>query len=233
MPDRARGDDGEQLREVKPLHGGRHSLPPEVVAFNQRERLLAAIAATTVENGYAKTTIAQITAAASVSRRTFYEHFTGKAECFVAAFDILDAHLLEIAKEAAAAETEWPDRVAVVLLSQLRYFAAHPQFAQFYMIEAVSIGEATNSRREERARRLISLLELGRNERVRDAELVEGFEEALAGGVITLLFRRIRAGEAELLERFAPGLIEFVLSPYLGPEQATRIANAHSFSPLF
>ena len=85
------------------------------------------------------------------------------------------------------------------------------------MIEAVSIGEATNSRREERARRLISLLELGRNERVRDAELVEGFEEALAGGVITLLFRRIRAGEAELLERFAPCLIEFGALALPGP----------------
>ena len=44
----------------------------------------------------------------------------------MAAFDILDAHLLEIAKEAAAAETEWPDRVAVVLLSQLRYLRPTP-----------------------------------------------------------------------------------------------------------
>lgn len=230
MPGRASDDEGEQSHEIKPLHGGRHSLSPEVVAFNQRERLLAAIAATTAENGYAKTTIAQITAAASVSRRSFYEHFADKAECFIAAFDVLDSHLVELATEAAAAETEWPDRVAVILISQLHYFAAHPQFARLYMIEAVSVGEAMNSRREERAKRLISLLELGRRERARDAgpELPEGIDEAIAGGVITLLFRRVRAGEASQLERFAPGLIEFALSPYLGPERAARVAAAHT-----
>ncbi len=207
------------------------AFPAEVVAFNQRERLLAALAATVADNGYAKTTIAQITAAASVSRRTFYEHFNDKEDCFLAAYDVLDSHLDELATKAAEAEAEWPDQIAAALLAYLRYFASHPQFARLYMIEAISVGEATSSRREERAQRLISLLEAGRRNRSADTELAEGIEEALAGGVITLLFRRVRDGEAPQLERFAPGLIEFVLSPYLGPDAAAAIAARHAAGP--
>ena len=60
------------------------------------------------------------------------------------------------------------------------------------------------------------------------AVLAEGLEEALAGGVITLLFRRVRDGEAPQLERFAAGLIAFVLSPYLGPDAAAVIAERHT-----
>ena len=202
-----------------------------MVAFNQRERLLAGLAATVAENGYAKTTVAQITTAASVSRRTFYEHFTDKEDCFLAAFDVLDSHLVELTNEAAAAEALWPDKVAAGLLAYLRYFASHPEFARLYMIEAISVGEATNSRREVRAARFITLLEAGRRQRGAAAELAEGLEEALAGGVITLLFRRVRDGDAPQLERFALGLIEFVLSPYLGPDAAAATAKRHTANP--
>ena len=39
------------------------------------------------ENGYAATTIADVVSRAGVSRKTFYEHFDGKQECFLALYD--------------------------------------------------------------------------------------------------------------------------------------------------
>jgi AcrR family transcriptional regulator len=210
---------------MRPLHGGRHSVPREVVAFNQRERLLAALVETVTAKGYANATIADITSAASVSRRTFYEHFTDKAECFLAAYDVLDAHLLEITDEAMQAKVTWADRVVAMLTSYLSYFAAHPRFAQMYMIESVGVGEMMAERREQRARRFVSLLEAGRQQSGISAELADGLEDALAGGVMTLLFRRVRAGQAEELGSFAPALVEFVLTPYLGLEGARRLAT--------
>jgi hypothetical protein len=96
------------------------------------------------------------------------------------------------------------------------------------MVEAVSAGEMMADRREERSQRLIAFLEAGRSQRIGDHELAEGLEEAIAGGIITLLFRRVRAGEAEQLERFAPAMIEFALSPYLGVEEARKLAARHT-----
>jgi AcrR family transcriptional regulator len=221
----------EESPGLRPLHGGRHSVPPELVAFNQRERLLAALASIVAERGYAKTTIAQITEAAAVSRRTFYENFADKQECFLAAFDALDSHLERLMIEAAGSETDWPDRVAAVLLAMMRFFASRPQFARLYLVEAAGAGEATAERREKRAKRLIDFLAAGRQERSQDRELPEGLEEAIGGGIITLLFRRVRAGEAEQLERFAPGVIEFALTPYLGPDQARALALSRTSPP--
>lgn len=69
-----------------PLPRGRHGLPREVVQNNQRARLLAGAAKAVEERGFAKVTIGDIVRHAAVSRRTFYEHFADKEECFKAAF---------------------------------------------------------------------------------------------------------------------------------------------------
>ncbi len=81
--------------ELARLPPGRHGLPREFVTHNQRERLIAGLAEAVAENGYSGTTIAHITRHAAVSRRTFYEHFSSKDECFVAAYDTVMAELRE------------------------------------------------------------------------------------------------------------------------------------------
>ncbi len=212
---------------LRPLHGGRHGLSPDVVAFSQRERLLAAMAEVVAEHGYNKVTIAQITGAASVSRRTFYEHFESKEECFIAAYDAVDSYLVERIAERVKDEDEWADRVATALTELLRFLAARPQLARLIMFEPVAVGEAMASRHERTAERIGALLEPGRSERLGDRQLAAGIEEALAGGVMTLIVRRIVAGEAEQLGRYAPGIVEFALAPYLGPEAAHEVAVRH------
>src|SRR3954451_610367 len=69
------------------LPRGPHGLTREEVAASQRGRLLLAMAGAAAEKGYAHTTVADVIAGAGVSRATFYEHFAGKEDCFVAAFD--------------------------------------------------------------------------------------------------------------------------------------------------
>lgn len=222
------GASGADELGLRPLHGGRHGLPPDVVAHNQRERLLAAVAEVVAEHGYNKATIAQITTTASVSRRTFYEHFVSKEACFIAAFDAVDEYLVGRIAELVAEQPEWPDQVATALREMLRFFASRPQLARLSMVESAAVGEGMASRRERTAERLVALLEPGRAWRSGDRELAEGIEEALAGGVMTLTVRRIVAGETEQLERFAPGIVEFALAPYLGTDGAREVAARHS-----
>jgi AcrR family transcriptional regulator len=207
-----------------PLHGGRHHLPPDVVAFNQRERLLAAVAEVVAAHGYNKATIARITGTASVSRRTFYEHFDGKEACFVAAYDAVDEYLARRLAELIAEQPTWPDQVAAALTGTLRFFASRPTLARLCLVESVAVGEGMASRRERTVSRLVDLLRPGREWHAGERELSEGIEEALAGGVVTLIARRVIAGEAEQLELFAPGVVEFTLAPYLGVESAREAA---------
>lgn len=216
-------EEGPQLR---PLHGGRHNLPPDVVAFNQRERLLSAVASVVACHGYNKITVAQVIAAASVSRRTFYEHFSDKEDAFLAAYDAVESHLVALLTEAADERSDWPAKVAAVLVALTSFFAAHVDLARLYLVEATVVGEAMNGRREQRADRLTALLSEGREQRPQGRGLSPGIEEALVGGVTTMFGRRVAAAEAEQLDRFAPAAIEFVLAPYLGPCEARRIASA-------
>lgn len=222
------GERGEETGRIRPLHGGRHSLSPGAVAYSQRERLLAAVAEVVAEHGYNKATIAQITDAASVSRRTFYEHFAGKEECFIAAFDAVDAYSAESMFEAGGAQAEWPDQVAAALADFLRFLAGRPQLARLYLVEAAAVGEGMADRIERLPERYMAPLKFGRSQRSGERELPEGMEEALVGGTMILLTRRIAAGEAEQLARFIPAVIEFILAPYLGAEAAREVAARHS-----
>ena len=72
---------------ITQLPRGPHRLAREEVLASQRGRMLAAIAEAVAEKGYAATTVADVVGRAGVSRKTFYEHFADKEECFLAAWD--------------------------------------------------------------------------------------------------------------------------------------------------
>jgi AcrR family transcriptional regulator len=221
---RGTSNEPEDPGALRPLHGGRHSIPADVLAHNQRERLLAAIASCVAEHGYNATTITQITSAASVSRRTFYEHFDGKEECFLAAYEALDVYLGTVMDEAVEAESEWSDQVAAAFVAWIGFLASRPNFARLYLVEAAVVGEGMAAAREKTAKRFIALLEPGR--KYRDVD--PGIEEGLVGGIVTLLGRRVLSGEAAKLDNFAPGLLEFALVPYLGVDEARKTIARHT-----
>ena len=56
-------------------------------------------------------------------------------------------------------------------------------------------------------------------------------ERALVGGIATLIVHRLEAGEAERLPELLPDLYELVLTPYLGREEARRLARESAPSP--
>src|SRR3954465_9903368 len=71
----------------RPLPRGPHGLERDVVLASQRGRMLGAMADAVARKTYAGTTVADGVAGAGVSRKTFYEHFRDKEECFLAGFD--------------------------------------------------------------------------------------------------------------------------------------------------
>lgn len=75
------------------LPAGRHGLSREFVARNQQERILDAMGKSVAEHGFAAASLSDVIARAGVSRKTFYEHFTDKEDCFLQAYDAVAAGL--------------------------------------------------------------------------------------------------------------------------------------------
>ena len=213
--------------ELARLPPGRHGLPREFVAHNQRERLIAGLAEAIAENGYAGTTIAHITRHAAVSRRTFYEHFASKDECFVAAYDTVMAELRERVAQAFDEEDDWPHAVKAGIGAMLHFLAAEPNLARLCMVEALVAGPVVVERYDAAIQSFVPYFQSGREGRSPEvlSRLSPTTEEALVGGMVSLISRRIIAGKAEELETLLPDLVEFTLTPYLGSEAAAKVAR--------
>ncbi len=221
------GKGEEYPPELARLPPGRHGLPREFVAHNQRERLIAGLAEAIAENGYAGTTIAHITRHAAVSRRTFYEHFSSKDECFVAAYEVVMAELRERVSQAFEEESEWPRAVRAGIAAMLRFLAAEPNLARLCMVEALVAGPVVVERYDAAIQSFVPYFESGRDGRSPEvlSRLSPTTEEALVGGMMSLISRRIIAGRTSELEQLLPDLVEFTLTPYLGSDEAAKIAR--------
>jgi AcrR family transcriptional regulator len=213
--------------ELARLPPGRHGLPREFVIHNQRERLIAGLAEAVAENGYTGTTIGHITRHAAVSRRTFYEHFSSKDECFIAAYDAVMIELRERVDAAFQEVDDWPHAVRAGISAMLSFLAAEPNLARLCMVEALVAGPVVVERYDAAIQSLVPYFKAGREGRPAKvlARLSPTTEEALVGGMVSLISRRIIAGKTDELEGLLPDLVEFTLTPYIGSAEAAKIAR--------
>lgn len=213
-----------QHPDLGPLPGGHHGLSPEQVAESQRERLLAAIAHVVAERGYRASTIAEIVKAASVSSRAFYENFDSKEACFLAAFEAVLAHLEELVAEAVEPVLDWPHRVVAALRALLGFFDAEPALARLCLVEPITASPQIATRFRAAVVACIPYLRPGRAERPVAAALPESTEDSLLGGLLVLTARSVLADSRPLTD-LLPDLVDFALSPYLGPERAKELTR--------
>ena len=210
--------------ELGPLPAGRHGFSREQVEHNQRERLIAGLAEAVAEHGYNAVTITHITKAARVSRRVFYANFEGKEECFLAAFEVVADHVRELAAEAAEEEGNWPHRAIAVARVVLEFFATEPDLARLCLVESTSAGPAVAARFRAAVDAAEPFLALGRKERGKDDRpLPDSTEESILGALASLAARKVGAGEAAKLPELLPDFAEFILAPYLGAAEASRL----------
>jgi AcrR family transcriptional regulator len=211
---------------MKPLPRGRHGLSREFIAQHQRERLLAAIADSLDENGYDRTTIAAISGLAGISKSDFYRHFAGKDECFLAAYDEAVERLRAEVLMACAARDDWADGVCAALAAALACLASEPAQANLLLVEGLRAGPGVYGRFQGAVESFVPYLRDGAPAGTSARQPPETADEAVVGGIASLLGRRVLAGEAERLDRFFPELAEFALTPYLGVAEARRIISA-------
>lgn len=209
------------------LPRGRHGLSPEFVARNQRERLIAGLTQALYEVGYQKTTVSLIGQRAAVSKSDFYKHFESKDDCFIAAYDAAVGRMRQCVVDGCdgAADEPWPRRVRVSLDALLKLLTSEPALASIALVEGLRAGRGVYDRYQGGIEIFVGYLRDGAPDAPGGSEVPEATDEAVVGGVASMLGRRVLVGEAEQLDQLFPEILEFILSAYLGVEEARRIVS--------
>ena len=199
------------------LPPGRHGLPRSFVEHNQRLRIVAAMLRVLPRRGYPMTTIGDVTGEAGVSRAAFYQQFSGKEECFLATYDLAGEWFCEGVEAAVAGTEDWRARIRAGVSEALRLLSANPLVAHLIAIEALQGGDAARERQEVCFDRFAAALRKGHPGR---PELPEDLTDLLLGVVVSLIARYVDSDRAERLPEAMTDLVERMLIPYLGGEDA-------------
>ncbi|WP_320671669.1 TetR/AcrR family transcriptional regulator [Patulibacter defluvii] len=196
---------------------------------DQRRRLLRGIAAAVDEKGFAATTIADIVGHARVSKRTFYEHFEDKLDCFLTSYRAGSALLRRRMAEGAVGDGPWIERVRSALRGYLGVLADTPEVTRTFAVEILAAGpEALEVRREmhrRSAEQLQEVVERIREEHPELRPLSSPMAAAIVGAMTELVVVGLADGRTGEL-RELDGEIVFLLHAVLtAPEPPTPLTD--------
>lgn len=218
-------------RAPQRLPRGRHGLPRRFIVHNQRERMLLAVAEAVAEQGYATTTVADIIARARLSRRTFYEHFTDKEECFLAAYDtVVEQMLAGVGHAYEGGGSDWTRRVHDGLEAFIQYLVDEPAFARMCIVEVVAAGPEARGRRDAAMRVFVEFLEPGRAQAPKGVVVPELAADIVVGGIYEIIYTRLLRDSAQELLEMLPQLVYCALVPFVGHRAADDAVRAHRAS---
>jgi AcrR family transcriptional regulator len=208
------------------LRPGPNGLPRGQVSEIQRSRMLTAAAEAVEEVGYARLTVAQVIARARVSRKTFYDLFEDREDCFLAVFDQSVTQISALVSEAYERESAWRDGLRAGLLALLRFMDEEPGLARICVVEALGAGPRVLKRRSQVLAQLKQVVDGGRTSpgaRVARAteESPEVTAEGVIGAVFAVLHTRLLARSKEPFTALLGPLMSMIVLPYLGSRAAS------------
>jgi AcrR family transcriptional regulator len=183
----------------------------------QRVRMLRAATEVVGELGYGGMSVARITARAGVSRRTFYDLFEDREDCFLAVFEEAVARAAALAHDAGAREESWRGRVRAGLRALLACFDREPLVGSLLVVDALGAGARVLERRARVLDALIAIVDAGRAEAPAGAELPPLTAEGVVGAVLAVVHARMLERRRRPLLEMSNHLMGMIVLPYLGP----------------
>ena len=184
-----------------------------------RARLLDGMARAVATKGYADTTIADIVREASVSRRTFYEHFADKAGCLIALYEAASGNAIAVLRAAIDPHSDWQAQVEQAMGAYLGVLARNPVLLRTLFIEILGLGAPGLAARRRANQHLVDLmLDVVNNrpgERLRKKPLQPAMALAVVGGINEMVLQAIeqeRVGELQTLAEPASALLRAAIS---------------------
>jgi AcrR family transcriptional regulator len=183
---------------------GHHGLDRASVLDIQRERLLRAMVEVVAQLGFHAASVEKVIRQAGMSRRTFYDVFVDKHDCFLAAYDDVADHAVAYTAEATGSAGFPRERLERFVRAFLGFWAEEPAAARTCIVEVMAAGSAARARRARVVRRLAALVEEPlrelRGRRAAEPLAAIAFVGAVHELICTSIERRGGAGLAGLSE---------------------------------
>jgi AcrR family transcriptional regulator len=180
---------------------------------SKRERIVCAATRLGFENGYQALSIPAISSAAGISNQTFYEHFPGKREAFLAGFNRLAEETMTVVAGAAAAESDAPEAIGAGLRALFEHIAEDDLFARLAFFELTMAGPAALDHADRILGGFTSFFSVDAGAAGADA-VPEVITEAIGGGTWAVIQHEIAAGRRAELPQRAPEIVEFAVAPF-------------------
>jgi AcrR family transcriptional regulator/DNA-binding MarR family transcriptional regulator len=188
----------------------------------QRSRMLTAAVQAVEEVGYARMTVAQVIGRAKVSRKTFYDVFIDREDCFLAAFDEAIARARVLAVDAYALESGWREGIRASLARLLAFMDEEPGLAKLCVVEALGAGTRVLESRARVLDELAEIVDRGRSESNAAREPPEVTAEGVVGAVFAVIHTRLLESGKEPLSALLAPLMSMIVLPYAGARAASK-----------
>jgi AcrR family transcriptional regulator len=188
----------------------------------QRVRLLDATFAVVAEDGYKRMTARRVSGRAGVSNKTFYDLFTDREDCFLAAFDLAVDELAAVVLPAYEGESEWTARIRAGLGALLEFLDGEPALRRLVFVEALGAGPRVLERRARVSEDLESVIDQGRAGVKAGRELPPLTAEGVVGAAFSVIHTRLLEQHPQPLTELCSPLMATIVLPYRGHAAAAR-----------
>jgi AcrR family transcriptional regulator len=184
----------------------------EAVARNQRSRMHGAMIEAVATNGYERTSVKQVVGLAGVSRRSFYEQFANKQECFLATFDVIAARGAgRVSAAYRAADGDVEDRMHAAFGELTAAISANQKSAHLAIVEAPKAGAPALLRLRHASATFELMLAQCLGETSSSGSLPPPVIRGIAGGLHAAMSRCLREGSPETAPQVAEEMLRWTL----------------------
>jgi AcrR family transcriptional regulator/DNA-binding MarR family transcriptional regulator len=188
----------------------------------QRTRLLDATFALVGAEGYRRLTARRVSEWAGVSNKTFYDLFSDREDCFLAAFDYAVDELAAVVVPAWEGERDWAGGIRAGLSALLGFLDGEPALRRLVFVEALGAGPRVLARRAEVLDVLAGAVDEGRRGVKVGAELPRLTAEGIVGAAFGVVYARLMQQDPEPLTDLLNTLVATIVLPYRGHAAAAR-----------
>jgi AcrR family transcriptional regulator len=185
----------------------------------ERERICAAMIDVAADRGYEATNIGEIASRARVDRAAFERNFESLEDCFLAAWNAVDAELLESMERAFDSRLDWPDRLRAALSAGMEILAADERRARFYVSEVLRVDDRMRDHQILARERLSLAIDMGRED-PEPARPPDAVADAISGAIWHRVHQLLHSGRASELPAEVPRFMYLAVLPYRGPAAA-------------
>jgi AcrR family transcriptional regulator len=198
--------------------------PIDTADGDRRSRLVEAFSKAAGEHGYPHIDIAAVASEAGLSAADFEQQFTSVEQALIAAQEQFFERLWIDIEGACAGADGWPEKVRDSVGAVVDSLVEASAIARVFAIEAPGASFAAAERQFAALNRLAGVLRAGRSHYPHAAILADSTERALIGGTVSIVCEHLLAEDPQAIPHLRSQLVELLLSPYLGGEEAHRVA---------